>query len=156
MSSVLLVQDAMSLWSYADHVPFPPQTPGFYRALREAPSPISGPLVTTRSTHDRAVGTFYPLGARVVGDVVLGEDDELPAFGAIGAFGIQGTSVNDVAILASTEEYGFLPGEIYNIEASRVICNGTGASGAHSDISHHEVAHLMWQSIAASAMTAAG
>ena len=43
------------------------------------------------------------------------------------------------------EEYNLASGRIYNIEASRVICSGDGASGAHSDIAHPEIAHLLWQ-----------
>jgi hypothetical protein len=31
------------------------------------------------------------------------------------------------------------------VEASRVIKEGGGASGAHSDIAHPEVAHIFWE-----------
>ena len=44
--------------------------------------------MTTRSSHDSAVGRFYPLGAQIKRQLVLGND--LPAYGGIGAFGIQG------------------------------------------------------------------
>ena len=43
------------------------------------------------------------------------------------------------------DKYDFRPGKIYNLDCSRVICNGTGASGAHNDICHPEVAHAVWQ-----------
>ena len=46
-------------------------------------------------------------------------------------------------------DYGFEPGHIYNLEASHVIKNGGGFSGAHSDIAHPEVAHAMWQAVLA-------
>ena len=45
---------------------------------------------------------------------------------------------------AATFAYGFQPGTIYNLEASAIISNGGGASGAHSDIAHPEVAHAFW------------
>lgn len=50
---------------------------------------------------------------------------------------------------------GFPPREMYNIDASRMICNGRGASGARSDIAHNEITHVMCQSVA-SAFTAGG
>ena len=43
------------------------------------------------------------------------------------------------------EEYRFESGRIYNIECSRVIANRSGLSGAHSDIAHPEIAHLLWE-----------
>lgn len=152
VASVFLVQGAMSLWSYADDVPFAPGGRGHFQVLRRDPSLVSGPIVTTRSTHDTAVGKLYPLGARVVGDVLLGE--ELPKFGGIGAWGIKGTDATDVEVLAATEDYGFEGGKVYNVEASRVIRVGGGPSGAHSDISHDEIAHVMWQAVTVAALGA--
>jgi hypothetical protein len=148
VDSVFLVQGAMSLWSYADDVPFDPGSRGYFRVMRTGPTLVTGPIVTTRSTFDTAVGKLYPLGAKIVDDVLLGE--ELPKFGGIGTWGIQGAAGHDTPVLAATEDYGFIRGEIYNVEASRVITNGGGPSGAHSDISHDEVAHVMWQAVTAS------
>lgn len=149
VSSLFLVQGAMSLWSYADDVPFAPGSSGYFRAIRDS-GLVTGPIVTTRSEHDTAVGRLYPLGARVADDVLLGDD--LPKFGGIGAWGIQGTAGHDTVVLAATEDYGFTPGEVFNIEASRVISAGGGPSGAHSDIAHDEIAHLMWQAVTVSAL----
>ena len=107
---------------------------------------MSGPIVTTRSTFDHAVGTFFPLGAKLGNDLLLGE--ELPEFGGVGAFGIQGTAADtthDVPVLNADADYGFEAGHIYNIDASTVICHGGWPSGAHSDIAHPEIAHLFWQ-----------
>ena len=39
---------------------------------------------------------------------------------------------------------------IYNLEASAFIKDGDGASGAHSDIAHPEVAHAFWAAVLAS------
>lgn len=149
VDSVFLAQGAMSLWSYADDVPFAPGSQGYFRVVRGDPTLVDGPIVTTRSIHDTAVGRLYPLGAKVADDVLLG--GELPRFGGIGAWGIQGAGGHDCEVLAPTEDYDFTRGEIYNVEASRVIKVGTGASGAHSDISHDEVAHVMWQAVMAAA-----
>lgn len=149
VDAMLLVQGAMSLWSYAEKVPFLPGRTGFYEPVLDAPARVRGPLVTTRSSYDTAVGRYYPLGVRVTGDVLLGE--ELPEYGAIGAFGIQGTTVEDRPILHADAAYGLQPGVVVNVDAERVIRNGTGPSGAHSDIVHPEVAHLMWQAVVAAA-----
>jgi hypothetical protein len=144
--SLFLVQGALSVWSFAERIPFPPNVPGYFRPVKAPPTLVNGPIVTTRSTFDRAVGTFYPLGAKLGNDLLLG--DELPEFGGIGAFGIQGTTADtahDMPVLNANTEYGFKAGHIYNIDASRIICHGGGPSGAHSDIVHSEIAHLFWQ-----------
>ena len=46
---------------------------------------------------------------------------------------------------AADIDYGFQNGRVYNLDANSVIKNGGGFSGAHSDIAHPEVAHVMWQ-----------
>jgi hypothetical protein len=147
VDSVFLVQGAMSLWSYAAAVPFPPFSSGYFRPLLEAPAQIRGPVVTTLSEFDTAVGKFYPLGAQAGDDFLLGEDLPLPKFGGIGAFGIQGADAVDVDVLPTSGEYDLAPGLVYNVDASSVISNGSGASGAHSDICHPEIAHLMWEAV---------
>jgi len=146
VQSLLLVQGALSLWSFAETIPFPPRVPGYFRPMEIAPALVAGPIVTTRSKFDRAVGTFFPLAAKLGHDRLLGE--ELPEFGGVGAFGIQGTAAgatHDVVVLNADAEYGFDAGNIYNVDASPVICHGGGPSGAHSDIAHPEIAHLFWQ-----------
>jgi len=145
VDSVFLVQGAMSLWSYAADVPFPPYTSGYFRPLLEAPAQIRGPVVTTLSAFDTAVRKFYPLGAQAGDDLLLG--DELPKFGGIGVFGIQGAEAVDVDVLPTSGQYNLAPGQVYNVDASSVISNGSGASGAHSDICHPEIAHLMWEAV---------
>ena len=61
-SSALLVQGAMSLWSYAEDLPGKAGTPGYFRPLVESRS-VTGPIVVTTSKFDSAVGTLYPLAA---------------------------------------------------------------------------------------------
>jgi hypothetical protein len=144
--SLFLVQGALSLWSFAEAIPYPPRVPGYFRPIGAAPALVSGPVVTTRSTFDRAVGTFFPLAARLGHDLLLG--DELPEFGAVGAFGLQGLprgQAADLPVLNADAQYRFDAGRTYNIDASRVICHGRGPSGAHCDIAHPEIAHIFWQ-----------
>ena len=142
VDSLFLVQGALSLWSYASDIPYAAGTAGYFHRIVEH-GLVRGPIVTTRSSHDTAVGRFYPLGAQVRRQLVLGND--LPAYGGIGSFGIQGAKgVLDMPMGAANFAYGFEPGAIYNLEASGIIKNGGGASGAHSDIAHPEVAHAFW------------
>jgi hypothetical protein len=145
--SLFLVQGALSLWSFAEAIPFPPEVPGYFQPIAIAPALVSGPIVTTRSTFDQAVGTFFPLAATLGDDRLLGDED-LPEFGGVGAFGLQGTTedrTHDAPVLDADADYRFEPGHIYNIDASAVIRNGGWPSGAHSDIAHPEIAHLFWQ-----------
>lgn len=145
VDSLFLVQGAMSLWSFADMIPFPPSEAGYFKPLRAAPHMVGGPIVTTRSSHDSAVGTFFPIGATLGQERTLGEDD-LPEYGGIGTFGVRGTQpAFDRPIDNASATYHFDPGSVYNIEASSVISRGGFPSGAHSDIAHPEVAHVFWE-----------
>jgi hypothetical protein len=147
--SLFLVQGAMSLWSFAERIPYTPNSPGYFRPVQVPPARVTGPIVTTRSTFDHAVGTFYPLAAKLAGqEALLAPGPEWPEFGGLGAFGIRGTAAgitHDAAVLDPHGEYGFDAGAIYNIEASTVIRHGPRPAGAHSDISHPEIAHVFWQ-----------
>jgi len=148
VDSLFLVQGALSLWAYAEDIPYAPGTAGyFHRIMKDGL--VRGPIVTTRSAMDKAVGRFYPLGARLRNQLTLGDGD-FPRFGGIGSFGIQGArGVEDFAMGAATFNYHFGAGQIYNLEASGIIKNGGGASGAHSDIAHPEVAHAFWAAVVA-------
>jgi hypothetical protein len=148
--SVVLVQGAVSLWCYAAEIPFPGAGAGYFHHIL-ADHKIRGPLVTTRSRFDNAVGTFYPLASRIRGSVAFAET--LPMFGAIGAFGIQGLADetrSERAMLDASGTYAFEKGKIYNLDGSQFICHGEGASGAHNDISGPEVAHVLWSAAFAS------
>jgi len=148
VDSLFLVQGALSLWAYAKDIPYARGTPGyFYRVLSSRL--VRGPIVTTRSKFDTAVGRFYPMGARIKQQLVLG-NEKYPEYGGIGTFGIQGTpEQEDLAMGKVTYAYAFRPSRIYNLEASDFIKEGDGASGAHSDIAHPEVAHAFWAAVLA-------
>ncbi|TDV07180.1 CHAT domain-containing protein [Paraburkholderia caballeronis] len=143
VDSLMLVQGALSLWSYADDVPFAPGKPGYFQRI-VMNGLVRGPIVTTRSKYDTAVGRFYPLGAAVKDQYLLGEGG-FPKYGGVGAFGLQGVGhAVDQAIAASGAPYEFGAARVVNLEASDVIRNGDGPAGAHSDIAHPEVAHAFW------------
>jgi hypothetical protein len=142
VDSAVLVQGALSLWSYADSIPAESGS-GYYNPIPHRQT-VRGPVVVTRSIHDRAVGIFYPLASAAVFanpsfDI---DSDEFPKYGGIGSFGIQGLpDLVNLSMLDENRPYQFRPGKIYNLEASQFIAKGGGPSGAHCDID----AHALWQ-----------
>ena len=147
IDSVMLIQGALSLWSYCSQVPSVKDTSGyFYPIIRDGK--VRGPIVTTQSNFDTAVGRFYPLGAWAGGQIAF-DPSGLPKYGALGAFGAQGPGFSAVRqkMLPITEEYAFEAGKIYNLNGDAYIRHGGGASGAHSDICHPEVVHAMWSAV---------
>jgi hypothetical protein len=147
--SVVLVQGALSLWAYSPKVPGESGAGYFNPVLKRGA--VRGPVVTTQSTFDRAVGMCYPLAvaavaASAVFDSSAVSDAQLPRYGAIGTFGIRGVDGCETrTMLAASGEYRFQPGKVYNVESSQFIRKGGGVSGAHSDIDGPEVAHVLWQ-----------
>jgi hypothetical protein len=135
ISSAVLVQGALSLWSYADTIP-ESDKPGYFRNLLKAGA-VSGPIVTTQSSNDSAVGVAFPAAVGVVGEVDFGV--QLPKFGGVGTWGIQGTTIAEsLKMLDAQGRYGFQKAKIYNVDGSQFI-------PGHSDIDGPEVAHLQWQ-----------
>lgn len=143
VDSLVLVQGALSLWAYCPEVPNVPGTAGYFQRII-AHRLVKGPIVTTRSSHDTAVAKYYPLGAKMAFQFLLGD---LPKYGGIGTYGIQGLNAltDDRPIAPANSDYSFRPGRIYNLDAQSVIAHGDGPSGAHTDIAHPEVAHAVWQ-----------
>ncbi|MFN0166432.1 MAG: hypothetical protein ACKV22_08375 [Bryobacteraceae bacterium] len=143
VSSAVLVQGAMSLWGYADQVP-DLSKPGYFRNVL-ANRNVSGPIVTTQSPFDTAVGVLYPAAVGLVREADFAPGN-LPKYGAIGTFGIQGTNVAEGReMLEADGQYGFQCGRIYNLASGKFIKKMEGASGAHSDIDGQQVAHAIWQ-----------
>ena len=144
--SILLAQGAVSLWAYCPKIPQAKDKAGvFNRVVKH--NRVKGAIVTTLSEHDSAVGFFYPLAAGLKRQVDFAL--EMPKYGAIGAFGIQG--LDDIAegltMGKKDHQYDFKAGRIYNLESSGVIKEKALVIGAHSDIAHPEVAHAWWQAV---------
>jgi pimeloyl-ACP methyl ester carboxylesterase len=144
--SLMLVQGAMSLWAYAARIPHALNKAGAFNRLVNH-NRVKGAILTTLSEHDSAVGFFYPLAAGLKWQMDFAA--ELPKYGAIGAFGLQG--LDDIAegltIGNKDHQYNFRAGRIYNLESSGVIRERALVIGAHSDIAHPEVAHAWWQAV---------
>jgi hypothetical protein len=152
IDSVVLAQGAVSLWSYASEIPIAGAGPGYFHQIIPS-GKVRGPLVTTQSRYDTAVGRLYPRASTVSGEISF-VAESFPKYGAIGTFGLQGLPgelQTDSSMLSVTGEYGFKQGKVYNLNASQFISKGTGSSGAHNDIDGPEVAHAIWQAAFASA-----
>jgi hypothetical protein len=150
--SLVLVQGALSLWSYCADIPYRPGTPGYFRPVVGPPRRVAGPIVTTRSRHDLAVERWYPRGARLARQVDFVAAD-FPRYGGVGTFGLRGPGIDlapDALALAANLSYDFQPGRVYNLDCNQVISKMEGASGAHSDIAHPEIAHIIWSAALAS------
>jgi hypothetical protein len=151
VDSVALVQGAVSLWCYASKIPYGKGGAGYFnRVLTD--NKVKGPLSVTISKFDKAVGVLYPFASKINGSASFDMAvNKLPEYGAIGAFGIQGSGAgNELKMLPVGGDYGFAKQRIYNIESSQFICHGGGAAGAHSDIAGPEVAQMIWQTAFAS------
>jgi hypothetical protein len=153
VDSLALVQGAVSLWSYGEFV-HQAQTPGYYHAVL-LNKRVAGPIVTTQSRHDLAVGVYYPAAVGLVGQAAFAS--ELPMYGAMGTFGIQGAkAAKPIVMLDEHGRYDFQPGGVYNVESSEFIQKMDGSSGAHSDIDGPQVAHMLWQAAQVSSVQGQG
>ena len=143
--TLVLVQGAMSLWSFCSSIPARPERHGYFNSIVTG-GLVEGSILATTSVHDRAVRAFYPLGAQARRqiDFVPGS---LPVYGGIGTFGVRGPGLQiaDEVLRPVEDTYDFRPGMAYNLDSDDVIANGGGATGAHSDICHPAVAHAVWQ-----------
>lgn len=145
--SMVLMQGATSLWSFARRIPVAPELSGYFHRLVDD-GLVRGPIVTTWSTHDTALGRFYPVAAGLAGDMTVAVT-EYPRYGALGRFGARGLEVGvaDQTMLDADRRYAFLPQTIHNLDASEFIRDGGGLSGAHNDIEGPEVAHAIWEAV---------
>lgn len=143
--SLTLAQGAMSLWSFCSSIPSAPDRAGYFHPVI-AKRLVSGPIVVTTSVHDRAVRTFYPIGAGSRGQVDY-PADQLPTYGAIGTFGVRGPGIRvvDDDLRPVDELYDLKPGVVHDLRGDEVIRVNEGLMGAHNDIAKPEVAHAVWQ-----------
>ncbi|MGW4766923.1 serine-threonine protein kinase [Nocardia sp. NPDC004278] len=134
VKSVTLLQGAFSSFAFADPLPFDRNRRG---GLAGRSSRVDGPVSVCFSSHDGALGNFYPLASKVAGDNAAGAHGDNPwtAMGAVGAFDAAQVELQGVG-----DGYPFAAGELINIDASDTVVNGKPPFGAHSDIVHESLA----------------
>jgi pimeloyl-ACP methyl ester carboxylesterase len=103
---------------------------------------ISGPLLITYTSNDRANRWAYPAASRLARQKAAefgGPDD---VYGAIGANGAQHTpGTFEAGLLDTGDTYQFQAGRIYNLEASAYITD-------HGDVTGQQVGHAIVSTIA--------
>lgn len=150
--SLTLIQAAFSHWSFTQDQPW--EHPGALAAFADR---VKGPLVATFSSHDRAVGSWYPKASVLKRqDNQAESNDFLYRWGGLGGDGFAEATPGGPPLTmgASGADYGLAVGTFSSIDASSVIATTRSFfSGAHSDIQHPEVA---WAAVSAAAVGATG
>ncbi|GHE82428.1 hypothetical protein GCM10018785_58110 [Streptomyces longispororuber] len=139
IASLCLFQAAVSHFAFADHLP---QLSGG-GALAGLDGRVAGPVVCTYSHHDLELGLFFPLACRRIGDGAL-LSGAGRMWGALGYDGVQGIDGSPTLTLADALTEGALPDTGYvSVDASEVVREGGPPQGAHHDVHHPHLAHLI-------------
>lgn len=141
IKSVTLLQGAFSHFAFAGSLPFDAARTG---ALAGKLARIDGPLAVCFSSHDDAVGRFYPLACITSGDDSAAAQDRFYRWGGMGHDGAQAVQAVQAKLDAlqpagPASSYRFEDGKALNIDASEIVSRGGAPSGAHSDIVHPEL-----------------
>lgn len=143
VKSLFLLQGAFSHFAFADKLPFDANRKGDLAGMAKR---VDGPLVTTHSLKDAAVGTAYPLASLVNREDAAAADDATFRWGAMGHDGAQAVNATEKPLGKPGTVYPFQTGQWINLDGNQVIINGGPPSGAHSDIIHP---HTAWAALAA-------
>ena len=139
--SLTLLEGAFSHFAFAPSLPHEPARPG---ALHGMMTRVNGPLLACYSSHDLAVGIFYPAASMAAREDASALADELMfRWGGIGHDGAQAVSAEMVPLQDTGSRYNFAPGQFTNVDSSDVVRSGGPPSGAHSDIVHPELGWAM-------------
>jgi hypothetical protein len=132
-----LLQGAFSHFAFAKKLPF-----DFSRGgdLAGMDTRVDGPLITTHSLFDLAVGSAYPLASFVARQDASAATDADYRWGAMGHDGAQIVGAQSLPLNAPRNQFSFKPGMWLNLDGNQVIKTGGLPSGAHSDIIHPETA----------------
>jgi hypothetical protein len=146
VKSVFLLQGAFSHFAFADALPFDTGRKGDLAGMAAR---VDGPLLSTHSLHDTAVGTAYPLASFVARQDAADAGDRFFRWGAIGHDGAQGVNAAGAPLGDPGTRYPFAPGRWINLDGNAVITRGGPPSGAHSDIAHP---HTAWAALCAAGL----
>jgi hypothetical protein len=146
VKSLFLLQGAFSHHAFADHLPFDATRSG---ALKGMAQRVDGPLLTTHSLRDYAVGTSYPAASMANGEDAAAFENVSDRWGAMGHDGAQAVNATKLPLSPVGTVYPFAKASWINLDGNKIIIHGSLPSGAHSDIVHPETA---WASLAAAGM----
>ena len=136
VKSMTLLQGAFSHFAFAASLPHDTARSG---GLAGAAKHVDGPLLVTFTEHDRAVGVLIR-GPRSSGATMPRRPRTRCSAGRARPRRRPELRGGDMLVKPAKKPYGFQPGQIHNLDANDVIVAGEGASGAHSDLFHPELA----------------
>ena len=143
VKSLFLLQGAFSHFAFADKLPHDATRSG---ALKGMATRVDGPLLTTHSRKDLAVGRSYPAASFVNGDDSAAAQDQVSRWGGMGYDGAQAVGAASEQLAPPGKRYAFKKGAWLNLDGNTVIVHGGLPSGAHSDIAHP---HTAWAALTA-------
>lgn len=143
VKSLFLLQGAFSHFAFADALPFDTSRKGDLAGMAQR---VDGPLLTTHSLKDLAVGTAYPLASVIAGQDASDATDVMYRWEGMGHDGAQAVNAAGTALGNVQTKYDFAAGRWLNLDGNNIIVNGGPPSGAHGDIVHPEIA---WAAILA-------
>jgi hypothetical protein len=143
VKSLFLLQGAFSHFAFADRLPHDATRSG---ALKGMEARVDGPLLSTHSRKDLAVGRSYPAASFVNGDDAAAAEDQISRWGAMGYDGAQAVNAEQEQLAPPGRQYRFGKRRWTNLDGNKVIIHGGPPSGAHSDIAHP---HTAWAALAA-------
>jgi hypothetical protein len=149
VKSLFLLQGAFSHFAFADALPFDTSRKGDLAGMAAR---VDGPLLTTHSLKDLAVGTSYPLASILAGQDASAATDAMYRWEGMGHDGAQAVNAGDAPLGNVQTKYDFATGKWLNLDGNQIIVNGDPPSGAHSDIVHPEIA---WAALLAEKITVA-
>jgi hypothetical protein len=147
VKSMFLVQGAFSHFAFACTLPFHKEG----GALAGEQQRVDGPIVVTHSKRDLALADLYPRASLIHGQNAAARNNLLYRWGAMGWDGAQEVAAANSAVGPVGTTYAFSPGGFLNLDCNKLIKDGQGPSGAHSDIIHPE---LGWVAVAAAGLGA--
>lgn len=134
VSTLTLLQAAFSHYGFSDD--YEGTKDGLFRRLVTAPM-VSGPILISCTSNDRAVGLAYPLASLIAGQVAAALGDKNDRYGGIGRNGAQKTpEAVDGSLLPTGGMYQLQAGKLYNLNADLFVKD-------HSDICKSEIAYAV-------------
>lgn len=143
IKSLFLLQGAFSHFTFAAALPFDRTRSG---DLKGKDKLVDGPLLTTFSELDLAVGRAYPLASIVAGADNSKMEEIVSRWGGMGSDGAQAVAAKPLQLKRPGFAYNWTKGGWHNLDGNQIIKNGGPPSGAHSDIIHPETA---WATLSA-------
>lgn len=143
IKTLFLLQGAFSHFAFAGSLPFDASRKGDLAGMAER---VDGPLLTTHSLKDLAVGNAYPAASILARQDASAATDLLYRWEGMGHDGAQGVNAVNNTLGDVQTSYAFESGKWLNLDGNQVIVKGDPPSGAHSDIIHPEIA---WAALSA-------